>query len=320
MTSKKIIASISIAFIITFSSLLVFQFFSRSYVDVFRLQDEFYSKELGAKKKIFIVGSSESAVLNNTHINEYLKKNGHDYDVYNLSLPSDQPSSRLQTIDKIIKLKPDVVIYGVGYRDFANQFTLIHQQNENLNVLLPNPQNLFNSIIHQTNSNLDLIKSPKFVTEKVLDTIVNDIAKKNNVKNYDKIQPKTPFYKFSKESKVINQKIDTVEPIGYIDSSETNDEVIALNQIINKLKNNNIEIVLFTTPYSRIFFDNLSDHNKNTFDNILTDILNKHNIPIYRLEDNYADLNIWYDYNHVAMNPHAIIFTHDIEEILVKVI
>lgn len=320
MTIKKISISVLIVFLIVFSLLVLFQFFSRSYIDIFYLQDQFYSQDLKHTKKIFIVGSSETAVLNNTHINNYFKTNeGSLFDVYNLSVASDQPSARLQTIEKIIKMKPDVIIYGVGYRDFANQFTLIKQKNDVLNQLLPDPQSRFDSFLKHTNSEFDLIKSPKFVTEKVLDAIINNI-KHNNPEQLEETitQPKTPFYKYKKEHGQINQKITVVESIGHLDIPAVNDEVIALKKIITRLQENNIKIILFTTPYSKPFFNNLNDHNRDTFEQILVDLSDEYDISIYRLHDKYQDLDVWNDYNHIAMNPASIIFTEDIEEIISK--
>ncbi len=318
MSSKRIILCVLIAFLISFFILLSFQNLSRSYVDLFYLQDQFYSKELDSKHPIFIIGSSEAAVLNNTHINEYLKINGYNYDVYNLSLPSDQPSTRLQTIEKIIRLKPEFVFYGVGFRDFANQFTLIQQKQPKPDSPLPDPQNEFDRFLENINSHFDIVKSPKFITEKVLDTIINNISGKKKQTNELKTQPKTPFYHYTIEHEKIDQKIGTTEPIGLIDPPDTNDEVIAMKEIIKKLKDNNVKVVIFTTPYAKVFFENLSENNKSTFEIIIKDLAKEYSVPTYQFHDRYVDLNIWNNYNHIAMSPEAIIFTNDVEKMILQ--
>lgn len=311
---KKTISCVIIAFLISFFALLAFQHLSRSYVDIFYLQDQFYSQKLDSEDTIFILGSSESAVLNNTRINEHLRNNGYKYDVYNLVVPSDQPSTRLQTIEKIIKLNPKVVFYGVGFRDFANQFTIIQQKQLASDNPLPDPQKEFNRFIANINSHYDIVRSPKFVTAKMLDVIINTASEK---KKDDMVitQPKTPFYRYTEDDMKINQNINTIESIGMIDPPVTNDEAIALNEIINRLKSNNIKVVVFTTPYAKIFFDNLNDYNKSSFEAILNELA-EDDVPIYQFHDKYTDLNIWNDYNHIAIAPEAIIFTNDVEKMI----
>jgi len=318
MSSKRITLCVLIAFLISFFILLSFQNLSRSYIDLFYLQDQFYSKELDSKHPIFIIGSSEAAVLNNTHINKHLKMNGYNYDVYNLSLPSDQPSTRLQTIEKIIKLKPEFVFYGVGFRDFANQFTLIQQKLPKPDSPLLDPQNEFDKFLKNTNLHFEIVKSPKFVTEKVLDVLINDVSGNKKQPNELKTQPKAPFYHYTKEHEKIHQKINTTEPIGVIDQPDTNDEVIAMKEIIRKLKGSNIKVVIFTTPYAKVFFENLSENNKSTFELILKDLSSEYNVPMYQFHDKYVDLNIWNDYNHIAVAPEAVIFNDDVEKMILQ--
>ena len=82
-----------------------------------RLQNDFYSQKFSDnKKKIFLLGASNVDRLNSTHISEILINNNRAYDVYNLSTPSDRPLERLWSIEKMISLKPELIVYGLSIR------------------------------------------------------------------------------------------------------------------------------------------------------------------------------------------------------------
>ena len=48
----------------------------------------------------------------------------------------------------------------------------------------------------------------------------------------------------------------------------------------------------------------------------ISDIPKEFNVEIYDLSDDYADLNIWMDHNHVAYNKKSMIFSDDIYKII----
>ena len=162
--NKKIVFYVFIAFLISFFILYFFQFWSKSHIEIFKLENNFFSSNFDTHdKKIFIIGSSEVGMLNATYINVNLSTPG--YTVHNLAIPSDTPSQRLNSIEQIILLKPQLVVYGVGYRDFSDKNTLIKSENSPENKLLPDPSmvlqnyriiDMINGIVH--------IDSPKFVT------------------------------------------------------------------------------------------------------------------------------------------------------------
>ena len=83
---KKILLSISIAFIITFGIFFIFvnYLFSEPF-NVIR-DDTFFSKKLEEEKKIiFLLGSSHLRTLNVTHIIDKISQISDSYTVYNLS-------------------------------------------------------------------------------------------------------------------------------------------------------------------------------------------------------------------------------------------
>ena len=69
------------------------------------------------EKNLFLIGSSMAAYVNQTFVEDYLKKNGKNYEVYNLGIPEDLPKWRSNSIDMIISAKPEVIVYVMGFRD-----------------------------------------------------------------------------------------------------------------------------------------------------------------------------------------------------------
>ena len=108
---------------------------------------EFYSNLNSDKKQIFILGSSQVVAVNATHIDNYLSKSGYDYNIYNLATISDTPKLRLQTLDMIISSNPEIILYGIGPRDFRSSPT------DNMEKPLPDPNAFFISFFVSNNLN-----------------------------------------------------------------------------------------------------------------------------------------------------------------------
>lgn len=116
---NKIIFSLLISFSV---SIFVVLFLDSVYPkpDIITGTDhEFYLKNFDPKKeRVFILGSSNTGQLNSTLINEIVSKSYPSFEVYNLSMNSDEPSSRLPHLEKTIALEPTLIIYGITYWDF----------------------------------------------------------------------------------------------------------------------------------------------------------------------------------------------------------
>ena len=119
-TAVIVLVMLGISFGIIFSYVYAFEsgFLSRTY----------YDKEseniLLAEKKIAIIGSSQIAILNPS---EVLKQNNIDekkVGIYNLFVNADNHIKRLESIDDVLELEPDYVLYGVGLNSFGwgNEF------------------------------------------------------------------------------------------------------------------------------------------------------------------------------------------------------
>jgi len=112
----KIIISVLIAFIISFSSLLIFLNWNYENDELARWGDKFYLQNFdGDATKIVILGSSQTARLNATYIENKISSFNQEYEVYNLSIVANKPQHRFSSLDRIISIKPDLVLYGVGF-------------------------------------------------------------------------------------------------------------------------------------------------------------------------------------------------------------
>ena len=125
---STVLFSVSVSFLIFLFVILSYHyeisdgsFVSRS-ADIIIPRD-FYSNHVSDEKQIFILGSSQVVAINATRVDNYLSINGYDYDVYNLAQISDTPKQRLETLDMIISSKPEIIVYGVGPRDFQSSPT-----------------------------------------------------------------------------------------------------------------------------------------------------------------------------------------------------
>ncbi len=139
------------------------------------------------------------------------------------------------------------------------------------------------------------------------------------------IKERTPFYLHGEDVYVIKNFTEIESDflgrpsLRYVEPAEPNIELNALKQLSAKLVENKIKIIFFTTPKARVYFDNLSEENNKTFSSIL-DSLSKDGFTIYRLDDKYADHNIWYDYRHIVINQRGIEFSEDVSQFVIDTI
>ena len=150
---NKIIFTIMVSFCI---SILIISLIDLTYPKpdiVAGVDNEFYSKKFDPKKeRVFIIGSSNIGQLNTTLVNEIVSNNYPAFDVYNLAITSDFPSTRLPHLEKTIALKPKLIIYGITYRDFvmcgfnANEIC----DTEKNHFLLPRMLDFLELVAHST--------------------------------------------------------------------------------------------------------------------------------------------------------------------------
>lgn len=264
------------------------------------------------KKKIFIIGSSSVYSINVTQINYHLTKEGKDYEVYDLADMSDVPSKRLKSIENILTNKPTIVLYGIGMMEFpkkpSNELTFA----QSLNYIL-NPHDFFVYLFDKLTEHDFQQQFPTSPRDRTLTFI------KYAIRGPDYIHHPFIHYK----NTPINDYDTILEIYGKpkfegIDVLKNSKESIALEKIISTFKKNNIQVVFFTNPYHKLVMDSIDDSDIQKFTTMLKNISKEHGIDVFFIHDKYADLNIWRDPFHVAINPDAIIFTNDVQEIIFK--
>ncbi len=295
-----------------------------SYLDKNRidLENTFYPELDSDTKKIFLIGSSHVGRLNQTYIQEHLSNNDKDYEVYNLAYPAETPRKRLLYLDSVIAAKPDLIVYGVGYRDFIQE--PIQSDSILLGITLPNPNKDFKygvrSIGYFLNYDFDNFRSPQLIFR----YLVRDIFDSNDKQDTASVYTKTkPFYPYDKTETIIlnDTQLQKTEGSYIFDKTflpfyDHNPDAYALSQILEKLKKNDIKVIIFSTPHVKFYSDNMPPDPKNAFDNILKRF--SEHVSVYLLRDKYIDLPVWSDAQHIAINTKSLIYSSDIAEIILN--
>lgn len=313
VSSKKTAIHSIIALVVSFSVFFLIMF---SLPDPdFQIHKEFYSDDLGVGKKVFLLGSSHIFALNTTTISEQLVQHGHNYDVYNLGQGSDDPESRLRTIDMIISKKPEVVAYGIDFRDFESAGRSIEEKPPNA---LPDPIDMYKDAFPFDHS---ILENPKFAIIRTLNIFFRIDSTTTQNSDFKIPYPNTPFFKYSLEDTAISLQTELEKKdvkIGEIYPPQKNLSLYALKQIIHRLQENDVKVIIFTTPHSKFWLEQQSTSQKQVFDLILKDLETEFNFKIYKLHDKYDDMNIWKDNTHLAINLKTSFYSTDIVEIILS--
>ena len=99
---------------------------------------------------------------------------------------------------------------------------------------------------------------------------------------------------------------------------EDNIQFEKFKEIIQKLQNEEITVIVFTTPLHRLYLDEISESSQKSFEYILKHVSEQNGIRIYDFEERYADLDIWNSVDHVAYNDKSIIFSDEIAEMILQ--
>jgi hypothetical protein len=304
---RNIVVVLCISFFIVFTSLFLL-------ADIFPTPDAnvekntFFTQKFDPTvKRIFILGSSQTAVLNTTRVIEGVTKSYPEYMVYNLGYDTDNPKKRLNSLQETMRMKPSIVLYGISFRDFIPDYESKNYFDIQQIKKLPQP---------------DVSINPKLITLKVLKSAFGDnvLVSKSERKI---IQPNTPFTETSQRGTIIVDDIEIRKQLAkegpiLIKINAENERVENLKRIITQLKQNHVKVILFTTPLPKIYLDSIPDAEKNELHNLLNEIADEFDIKTYDLTASYEELGIWSDLAHVALNPKSIIYSDDIAGIIVK--
>ena len=318
--NKTILISILIA--LTFSFLIFYtfhEFFPPQKISDVKDHPFFAENKNSASEKILLLGGSGAVQLDSTTINQLLNKNYENHVFYNLAYNADTPKQRYKSINETIMLKPKLVLYGITYFDL-NGFYWINT--------IKNPQPLptigLNPAALLAYDDPFLEINPKettlnFIRESFGDTgFFPEKADRFQLEN-------APFSFFDEYQTIIAddndlKKIRAESVKTHVNQNEaiTKEQVRHLKEIIELLQNNDIKVIIFVLPQQKYFLDLIPEDDKAIFYASLEEIKSEFNVKIYDLSDDYADLNIWMDHNHVAYNKKSMIFSDDIYKIISK--
>tara|TARA_B110000014_G_C20028401_1_gene533946 strand:- start:332 stop:1087 length:756 start_codon:yes stop_codon:yes gene_type:complete len=245
-------------------------------------------------------------------MNNVVKELSLDYEIYNIAYNGNRPSSQIDQLSKLIATKPELVIYGVSYREFSS----INPETANSENILPDPKQLKNEIFSGININE---MNPKLLTLKILTSIFPTLEE-NEVKI-----PNTPFISFNEADTKIRDDTQLLKVLNdpetpriyHIDSSTNNSEINYLKKIIQEFEKNEIKLVIFAPPLHRIYLDHISDSEEENFKKIIEGVQNEFYFPYYDFSYKYADLPIWTDLTHVAVdNEKSLTYTDGVLKII----
>jgi len=309
--TKTTVISIIIAFSFSMSSFfIVYGAFPPSHMDS---NDDFFKNSLSKdENKIFIFGSSQVGQLNVEIINSQISTYYDDSKAYNLAYNGDSPKKRIQTLPEIIDLNPKLIVYGISYRDFVIP-------NHDSEYLLPDPKKSFYELLDYYSYGEEI--NPQFFTLSLIrENFVNMgiFPKQQNTKI-----PDTPFYDYSDDLMKILSSDDknNIENTSntnrfYFGDLQTNSQIYAFEQILDRLNENNIKVIIFLTPLHQSSLNQISDIEEDGLQFVMKRI-SEHNIPILDLRKEYVDLNIFADWDHVALNDDSIIYSDDISKFII---
>ncbi len=299
----KIVLSVLFAFFITFT-LFYLIYTQTPNPDSKENISKFFTQNLEDKNKIILLGSSYVGEMNSTHVNEKISKKYSDFVVYNLAYGGDDPNKRIQFLDDIIKLDPAIVFYGISYRDLRVEE---HIEKE---VLLPNLKSFLYSIMKDDIDPTSI--NPKLIT---LQNLRNQFQNSNLFPNSQIFfLHYSPFMTFQSYHTIIDTNLQYLSPPFIQDTLKMEN----FNNIIKKLDENNIPVVIFTPPHHKSFLEKIPNSQKQLFASFLLNSTNQFDMNLYNFTDRYQNLSIWRNPTHVAYNTESLIYSEDIGSMIIS--
>lgn len=261
--------------------------------------EDFFSSDFSHNRTAFLVGSSHIQNLDIRKINNLIQSDDL-VTVYNFERGGDTPEKRLKELDQIIANKPEIIFYGISYRDFSFPYV-------NKDVILPDPQFFILDSIYP--NFYDIVPSnPQLITKTVLTKIIRN--------------PEEPHFEMSEDNKKRKLATDDELRKSKVENTLWNNvatpykNIDALHQIIEQLHDHEIKIIIFTTPLHKYYLDSLSDNQKKNFSTLLNDLEKQYGLNIYHFEEKYTELNMWDDISHISPNENVTAFNNDIAEMI----
>ena len=343
LNNKKTVSlCVLVAFTISFSLLITVlnNHHSINYISI--EEEEFYSQDFPEnERKIFILGASPVNAINVHIVNEVIKKNDDGFSVYNLAKGSDDPDKRKDTLEMIINTKPEIVLYGIGFRDFQGKVSVNNfSDTSKVESILPDPHDFFEEYVLSEigfyDIELDFLKNPKLSSLQIIKSIGKEkILENKEIEQVilDNDHPlRTPEQVGNKYIKKTDEELDKLanglkldlQRYG-IEPEYKNRYSLSLDNIIQELQKNDINVILFTHPHHKYYLENVPEQDYYEFDKIITNLSEKHGIKLksfhqeYSDKENWSDLiHIYYNYDLEKNNEDSIQYSNDIADLILS--
>ncbi len=339
-------------------------FYTMNWLDNYRTlsieEIEFYDYiEKENKKEVFIIGSSQITGINATLVNNHLYEENENLHIYNIGKSADRPDVRIKTFDSILEAKPEIIVYGVGHRDFREQLTVQEDSPLRSGIgIFVHPKEIIEDIILEPmdfyKTDYSFLKDPHTSTWRSISgsittinnsgidgvySIITDVVFQNEGKfslfdekpNQKKYFENSPFFFHTPREidKILNAPMSkedirlqcpNLDRIN-IESLRESTNYIALDNMIKKSKSNGINFILFSTPVHPICLELYElDNDNEKFKNVLFELSKNYEIPVYFLHDKYEKDGIWYAGDHVSMNEDSVEYSYDIAKMIRELI
>ena len=167
--------------------------------------------------------------------------------------------------------------------------------------------------------------NPQLLTRETIRTIL-DYTGIQEKPTYEIYQPNTPFFPLGDlQTKILNKNELERQMLVILPSPseiqihhEDNAQFEKFKEIIQKLQDEEITVIVFITPLHRLYLDQISEPSQESFAHILNNVSEQYGIRIYDFEERYADLDIWNSVDHTAYNDRAMIFSDEIAEMILQ--
>jgi hypothetical protein len=271
---------------------------------ILKKEDTFYSNFEKNDKSIFLIGSSMVGRFNHTYIQEQINKEKGEYTIFNLAISDDYPTNRLSSISKIISLTPDLVVYGISHRVFADE--ILKSELIKPKSILPDPTIYLKKSIQNFEEifglNFERWNSAKQLT---INLIKNTMGMKDMMGSENLLIENSPFYHLRKSHMVVLDDLSLKRSMESNTSQlekiyHDHENVSDLKKIIKNLQHENIPIILFSVPLSDIMLNSISNNDQKIFEDILKKISEDEEVKVVFLHDKFRYAHVWNDPHHLA--------------------
>lgn len=315
----KIVLVIAICFTISFTFLYLVNDWYNSNFDVDKIRLKWYSEISEIPHKGFLLGNSRVFVLDELLISDHLLKNGKNIIVYDLAIGGKTPDYWKDHLEDIIISKPEIVVIGIDPEDFISKISPSEIDSFwflSVNSLLSNSNKLIGEKLQSLNVfkfDLNNFNNPKLSSLKIIQFLETGIIDNN----FKKI-PTQPFFSGGdKLYRIIDsdelRKRGIQNPTNIIENSK---QEKALIEIIQNLKENDINIILVITPRPQAFIENWELDEKKAWHDLLIRLERQTDVKIYNLQNQFSELNIFADIYHITRLPEGNVYSEEIAKII----